>query len=35
VATLPLDRASLFIRPNRGGSSFSPMMGETAGCVGK
>lgn len=35
VATLPLDRASIFIRPNRGGSSFSPMMAETAGCAGK
>ncbi|HEX6463183.1 MAG TPA: hypothetical protein VFZ98_01965 [Vicinamibacterales bacterium] len=35
VATLPLDRSSIFIRPNRGGSSFSPMMSETAACAGK
>lgn len=35
VATLPLDRSSIFIRPNRGGSSFSPMAAETAACVGK
>jgi hypothetical protein len=35
VVTLPLDRASLFIRPNRGGSSLSPMMAETAVCAGR
>ena len=35
VAALPLDRSSLFIRPNRGGSSFSPMTAETAACAGK
>jgi hypothetical protein len=32
VARLPLDRSSVFIRPNRGGSSFSPMLAETAAC---
>ena len=35
AAALPLDRSSIFIRPNRGGSSFSPMVAETAGCRGK
>ena len=35
VAALPLDRASLFIRPGRGGSSFSPMLVETAACSGR
>ena len=35
VTALPLDRSSIFIRPNRGGSSFSPMMAETVGCAGK
>jgi hypothetical protein len=35
VATLPLDRESAFIRPNRFGSSFSPMIAETAACGGK
>lgn len=35
VAALPLDRSSMFIRPSRGGSSFSPMTAETAGCAGK
>jgi len=35
VATLPLDPSSIFIRPSRGGSSFSPMMAETAACVGR
>jgi hypothetical protein len=35
VVTLPLDRASLFIRPNRGGSSLSPMMAETAVCAAR
>jgi hypothetical protein len=35
VATLPLDRESVFIRPNRFGSSFSPMLAETAACGGK
>ena len=35
VATLPLDRSSIFIRPNRGSSSFSPMMTETATCAGR
>jgi hypothetical protein len=33
VATLPLDRSSIFIRPNRFGSSFSPMTAETARCA--
>jgi len=32
VAALPLDRSSVFIRPNRGGTSFSPMQAETAAC---
>ena len=32
VATLPLTRSSIFIRPNRGSSSFSPMVAETAAC---
>ena len=35
VATLPLDRSSIFIRPNRGGSSFSPIAAETAACASK
>ena len=35
VVTLPHDRASLFIRPNRGGSSLSPMLTETAVCGGR
>ena len=35
VAALPLDRESVFIRPNRYGSSFSPMQRETAGCAGR
>jgi hypothetical protein len=35
VAALPLDRSSIFIRPNRGESSFGPMMAETAGCAAK
>jgi len=35
VATLPLDPSSIFIRPSRGGSSFSPMMAEAAACVRK
>jgi len=35
VATLPLDRSSIFIRPNRGGSSFSPMTTETAACAAR
>ena len=35
AAALPLDRSSLFIRPNRGGSSFGPMLAETAGCAVK
>lgn len=35
VAALPLTPSSLFIRPNRGGSSFSPMAAETAACAGK
>ena len=33
VATLPLDRSSIFIRPNRGGSSFSPIMAEATACA--
>jgi hypothetical protein len=35
VATLPLSTSSIFIRPNRSSSSFSPMMAETAACAGK
>lgn len=35
VAALPLDRDSIFIRPNRFGSPFSPMQAETAACAGK
>ena len=35
VAALPLDRSSIFIRPNRGGSSFSPIMAETAACAAR
>lgn len=35
VSTMPLDRTSIFIRPGRGGSSFSPMMPETAACGGR
>jgi hypothetical protein len=35
VAALPLDRSSIFVRPNRGGASFSPMMAETASCASK
>jgi hypothetical protein len=35
AAALPLDKSSIFIRPNRWTSSFSPMMAETAGCLGK
>jgi hypothetical protein len=35
VAALPLDRSSIFIRPNRGGSSFSPVLAETAACTGR
>ncbi|HEX4565679.1 MAG TPA: hypothetical protein VH138_03565, partial [Vicinamibacterales bacterium] len=35
VAALPLDRSSIFIRPNRGGSSFSPIAAETAACASK
>ncbi len=35
AAALPLDRASIFIRPGRGGSSFTPIAVETAGCAGK
>jgi len=35
VAALPLDRSSVFIRPNRGTASFSPMMAETAACTGR
>jgi hypothetical protein len=35
VASMPLDRASIFIRPNRGGSSFSPMQADTAACAAK
>jgi len=32
VASLPVDRSSIFIRPNRGGSPFSPITAETAAC---
>jgi hypothetical protein len=32
VAALPLDKSSVFIRPNRFGSSFSPMLAETSTC---
>lgn len=35
VATLPLDRSSIFIRPNRGGSSFSPIAAKTTACASK
>jgi hypothetical protein len=35
VAALPLTPSSIFVRPNRGGSSFSPMATETAACAGK
>ena len=35
VAALPLDRSSVFVRPGRGGSSFSPIADETAGCAVK
>ena len=35
AATLPLDRSSIFIRPNRSGSSFSPIAAEIAACAGK
>jgi hypothetical protein len=35
VAALPLDRSSMFIRPNRGGSSFSPILAEIAACASK
>jgi hypothetical protein len=35
VAALPLDHASVFVRPGRGGSPLSAMASETAGCVGK
>jgi hypothetical protein len=35
VATLPLDSSSIFIRPNRGSSSFAPIAAETATCAGR
>jgi hypothetical protein len=35
VATLPLDSSSIFIRPNRGGSSFASIKAETATCTGR
>ena len=35
VATLPLDRSSIFIRPNRGGSSFGAIATETAACASR
>jgi len=35
VATLPLGRSSIFIRPNRFGSSFSSIAADTAACAGK
>jgi hypothetical protein len=35
VATLPLDRASVFIRPGRGSSFLAPMAAETATCTGR
>jgi hypothetical protein len=36
VASMPLDQASVFIRPSGGRSgSFGPMAAEVAGCVGK
>ncbi len=35
AATLPVDRSSIFIRPGRGGSSFSPIATETGACRGK
>ena len=33
VARLPVDSSSIFIRPNRGGSSFAPIAAETAACA--
>jgi hypothetical protein len=36
VATMPIDRSSVFIRPNDGRSAvFGPMAAETTGCVAK
>jgi hypothetical protein len=35
AAALPLDRSSIFIRPSRGGSSFSPITTETATCTAR
>ena len=35
AAALPLDRSSIFIRPNRGDSSFKPILAETAACAAK
>ena len=32
VAALPLDKSSVFIRPSRFGSSFTPMLAETSTC---
>ena len=33
VAALPLDDASIFIRPSGRARAFSPMAAETAGCA--
>ena len=35
AAALPLDRQSIFIRPNRYASSFSPMQADTAACAAR
>jgi hypothetical protein len=35
AAALPLERSSVFIRPNRGGLSFSTILAETSGCARK
>jgi hypothetical protein len=35
VARLPVDSSSVFIRPNRGDSSFAPIAAETAACAGR
>jgi hypothetical protein len=35
VANLPIDRASIFIRPSRGGSSFAPIAADTANCTSR
>jgi hypothetical protein len=35
AAKLPVESSSIFIRPNRGGSSFAPIAAETAPCGGR